>query len=75
MSKDGSLPDGCVESDLPGNSNRDIFVDEYYDANLDQLLEDFWEKEKEFCKELITNTDKFYLWATDVADKIYREEE
>lgn len=70
-----NLPPGVTKDMLPGNTPEDAFWDKFYDANFNQLLDRFWEEEKKFCKELISETDKFYKWASDLSNKIYRGEE
>lgn len=41
MSAGSNLPDGVRDEDIPGNSRKDAFIDNYLDSHIDELLAEY----------------------------------
>lgn len=76
MSAGSNLPFGVSTSDIPGNSLKDAFIENYLDTHIDELLSEFMDDpdREELIDELILNSPAYdeYIMSLpfDVIDSI-----
>lgn len=61
MSAGSNLPDGVQDSDIPGNNRKHMFIENYLNKHVDELLSDFMNnpKREDLIDELIINSPAY----------------